>query len=120
MASVSLSVLRNRFRSFHAVATRFSSNFNGYRPRRSLLYVPGNETKKVVKAAGLKADVVVLDCEDGVAQSAKACYFICLFFLSIIFPYHSSHDTCLIFFFLAKAPLFIHKFLYYTSMLLTR
>lgn len=71
MATVSLSVLRNRLFSPLYIFARSSSSFNGYRPRRSLLYVPGNETKKVVKASGLKADVVVLDCEDGVAQSAK-------------------------------------------------
>lgn len=44
----------------------------GLRPRRTLLYVPGNEEKKVAKAAGLSADVVVLDCEDGVAMTMKA------------------------------------------------
>jgi len=53
---------------------RFHSGFTGLRPRRSLLYVPGNETKKINKAAGLSADVVVLDCEDGVAQSMKVDY----------------------------------------------
>ena len=45
------------------------------RPRRSLLYVPGNEEKKVRKAASLPADVVVLDCEDGVAISMKVRIF---------------------------------------------
>ena len=43
----------------------------GYRPRRSLLYVPGTDDKKVQKAASLNADVVVLDCEDGVALPMK-------------------------------------------------
>ena len=62
----SLSFLKNTVSQI-----RFSSSFTGLRPRRSLLYVPGNETKKVSKAAGLSADVVVLDCEDGVAQSMK-------------------------------------------------
>ena len=75
MAAVSLSILKNRLFATK-ILTRCSSSFNGYRPRRSLLYVPGNETKKVVKAAGLKADVVVLDSEDGVAQSAKASIFL--------------------------------------------
>lgn len=52
----------------------------GYRPRRSLLYVPGSDAKKVQKAALLNADVVVLDCEDGVAlpmkvgNSSRVCY----------------------------------------------
>lgn len=43
----------------------------GYRPRRSLLYVPGTDDKKMQKAALLNADVVVLDCEDGVALPMK-------------------------------------------------
>jgi len=52
---------------------RLSSTYqNGLRPRRSLLYTPGNEERKVTKAAGLQADVVVLDCEDGVALTMKS------------------------------------------------
>lgn len=43
----------------------------GYVPRRSLLYIPGNDERKVRKATGLKADCVVLDCEDGVAFNRK-------------------------------------------------
>ena len=42
-----------------------------YTPRRSLLYIPGNDEKKVTKATGLAADCVVLDCEDGVAFNRK-------------------------------------------------
>ncbi|XP_015747411.1 PREDICTED: citrate lyase subunit beta-like protein, mitochondrial [Acropora digitifera] len=42
-----------------------------YTPRRSFLYIPGNEERKVSKASGLKADCVVLDCEDGVAVNKK-------------------------------------------------
>ena len=53
------------------VGVRYNSVHPGLRPRRSLLYVPGNESRKVKKAAGLPADVVVLDCEDGVAQTMK-------------------------------------------------
>jgi len=45
--------------------------YSGLRPRRTLLYVPGNEEKKVKKAASLNADVVVMDCEDGVALTMK-------------------------------------------------
>lgn len=43
-----------------------------YTPRRSFLYIPGNEERKVSKATGLNADCVVLDCEDGVAVNKKA------------------------------------------------
>lgn len=43
-----------------------------YTPRRSFLYIPGNEERKVSKASGLNADCVVLDCEDGVAVNKKA------------------------------------------------
>ena len=48
-----------------------ASTSAGLRPRRTLLYVPGNEEKKVKKAAGLQADAVVMDCEDGVALNKK-------------------------------------------------
>lgn len=41
------------------------------RPRRSLLYIPGNDAKKIKKASKLNADIVVLDCEDGVALNRK-------------------------------------------------
>jgi citrate lyase subunit beta / citryl-CoA lyase len=40
--------------------------------RRSLLYVPGSEGRKVAKAASLGADAVILDLEDSVAPAAKA------------------------------------------------
>ncbi|MBI4537468.1 MAG: CoA ester lyase [candidate division NC10 bacterium] len=40
--------------------------------RRSFLYVPGSEDRKVLKAAGLGADAVILDFEDAVAESQKA------------------------------------------------
>ncbi len=41
------------------------------RARRVLLYVPGNDARKVEKAAGLGADSVCLDLEDGVAMTKK-------------------------------------------------
>lgn len=41
------------------------------RPRRAVLYAPGSSTKMMAKAAGLGADSVVLDMEDGVAGNAK-------------------------------------------------
>lgn len=42
------------------------------RARRAILYVPGNETRKIEKAATLDADSVCLDLEDGVALNRKA------------------------------------------------
>lgn len=42
------------------------------RARRALLYVPGNDVRKVQKAATLGADCVCLDLEDGVAFNRKA------------------------------------------------
>jgi citrate lyase subunit beta/citryl-CoA lyase len=40
--------------------------------RRSFLFVPGSEERKLAKAAGLGADAVILDLEDGVAAARKA------------------------------------------------
>ena len=37
------------------------------RIRRSFLYVPGHDLKKIKKLVQLQADCIVLDCEDGVA-----------------------------------------------------
>jgi len=34
--------------------------------RRSLLYVPGHDVKKIEKLNKIKVDCAVLDCEDGV------------------------------------------------------
>ena len=42
------------------------------RPRRSRLYLPGNESKYMLNAALHGADAVILDLEDSVAVSAKA------------------------------------------------
>jgi citrate lyase beta subunit len=42
------------------------------RPRRALLYVPGDDRRKAQKAAGLGADCVCLDLEDGVALNRRA------------------------------------------------
>ena len=41
------------------------------RARRAILYVPGNETRKIEKAITLGADSVCLDLEDGVAPKRK-------------------------------------------------
>lgn len=41
------------------------------RPRRAVLYVPGNDMKKLTKSLTLKVDCVAMDCEDGVAINKK-------------------------------------------------
>lgn len=41
------------------------------RPRRSLLYVPGDDWRKITKATTLGVDCVCLDMEDGVALNQK-------------------------------------------------
>ncbi|KAF0110887.1 MAG: citrate lyase subunit beta / citryl-CoA lyase [Chloroflexi bacterium] len=38
---------------------------------RALLYVPGNDQKKIAKAASLMVDGIILDLEDGVADNRK-------------------------------------------------
>ena len=40
-------------------------------PRRAVLYVPGNDERKLQKATKLGADCIVMDCEDGVAVNRK-------------------------------------------------
>ena len=40
-------------------------------PRRALMYVPGSDERKIAKIPSLKADCICLDCEDGVAFTAK-------------------------------------------------
>ena len=42
-----------------------------YTPRRSLMYVPGNDDRKLAKIPSLGADCICLDCEDGVAANMK-------------------------------------------------
>ena len=44
---------------------------DSYIPRRAVLYVPGSDIKKLNKIPSLKADCIVLDCEDGVAYNMK-------------------------------------------------
>lgn len=43
-----------------------------YRPRRSVLYMPGANAKALEKAKSLPADALILDLEDAVAPEAKA------------------------------------------------
>lgn len=42
-----------------------------YIPRRSILFVPGSDERKLKKIPSVAADSVVMDCEDGVALSKK-------------------------------------------------
>ncbi|XP_064218247.1 citramalyl-CoA lyase, mitochondrial isoform X3 [Aotus nancymaae] len=48
-----------------------SSSSHKYVPRRAVLYVPGNDEKKIKKIPSLNVDCAVLDCEDGVAANKK-------------------------------------------------
>jgi citrate lyase subunit beta/citryl-CoA lyase len=43
-----------------------------YRPRRSVLYMPGSNARAIEKARSLPVDGVILDLEDAVAPDAKA------------------------------------------------
>ena len=45
---------------------------NASRPRRSVLYMPGANTRALEKAKSLPADSLILDLEDAVAPDAKA------------------------------------------------
>lgn len=45
--------------------------FKKFVPRRACLYVPGSDIKKIEKVQNLDVDALVLDCEDGVAATAK-------------------------------------------------
>ena len=45
---------------------------NTSRPRRSVLYMPGANTRALEKAKSLQADSLILDLEDAVAPDAKA------------------------------------------------
>ena len=42
------------------------------RARRCLLFMPGNDLKKIQKGISLGVDSVVMDLEDGVALNRKA------------------------------------------------
>ncbi|MCL4126873.1 UNVERIFIED_CONTAM: hypothetical protein GTU68_024546 [Idotea baltica] len=52
--------------------TKFNhDDYSQYIPRRAVLYVPGNDERKLAKISKVKADCIVMDCEDGVALSKK-------------------------------------------------
>ena len=69
-------LLKNTFFFQVHLRSLSSSSHNKYspklRPRRSLLYVPGDSERKLKKVLKLNADCVCLDLEDGVALSRKA------------------------------------------------
>ncbi len=45
--------------------------FDPFRPRRSVLYMPGSNSRALEKAKGLAADALILDLEDAVAPGEK-------------------------------------------------
>ncbi|KAJ6642995.1 Citramalyl-CoA lyase, mitochondrial [Pseudolycoriella hygida] len=47
-------------------------NNSNFIPRRALLYVPGDDVRKISKIKEFNVDCLVLDCEDGVAVNKKA------------------------------------------------
>ncbi|CAL1544510.1 unnamed protein product [Lymnaea stagnalis] len=49
-----------------------STNNKPYIPRRTVMYVPGHDPKKLKKIPHLGVDCAVLECEDGVAINMKA------------------------------------------------
>ena len=61
----------SRFSLCSLASRSFASEAAIHRPRRAILYVPGNDERKIRKSIGLDVDAVVLDCEDGVAMNRK-------------------------------------------------
>ena len=64
-------------RAFISMSSRmFSStcrnNKDNIKPRRAILYVPGNDRRKIDKVRSVNVDCAVLDCEDGVALNMKS------------------------------------------------
>lgn len=45
--------------------------FKKFIPRRACLYVPGSDMSKIEKVQNVDVDALILDCEDGVAATAK-------------------------------------------------
>ncbi|XP_056637510.1 citramalyl-CoA lyase, mitochondrial-like isoform X2 [Diorhabda sublineata] len=71
-----------------------------YKPRRAILYVPGNDLKKINKIQSLTIDCVALDCEDGVALNKK--------FSDCIDKYIKQRDKINLIIFLESAKAFIN------------
>lgn len=73
-----------------------------YIPRRAVLYVPGNDERKLRKLTSLNVDCAVLDCEDGVALNKKVPATSAVFIISAS-PDFMAHDTQIF-----SSPLFSH------------
>lgn len=77
MATRQLMLNMLRIRHLNALITRRHASSAQcdpmpYMPRRCVMYVPGSDEKKIAKIASMpQLDCVVLDHEDGVAESAK-------------------------------------------------
>lgn len=57
---------------FSRLFSSASKNKDSIRPRRAILYVPGNDLRKINKVRSVDVDCAVLDCEDGVAINKKS------------------------------------------------
>src|SRR3984893_6198212 len=67
-------IRRNTPRRANIATRRAKANpslSKAFKPRRSVLFVPGSSSRMLEKARGLPCDVVVLDLEDSVAPEAK-------------------------------------------------
>ncbi len=67
---LSTRLIRNTLRC-SIIQLRHASSEKKFTPRRAVLYVPGNDERKLRKVEGLNVDCVVMDCEDGVALNRK-------------------------------------------------
>ena len=53
------------------------------RPRRSLIFMPGNKPEMFEKALGAGADIVTIDLEDAIAPPDKAAMYMGYYFVAI-------------------------------------
>ncbi|XP_015590273.1 citramalyl-CoA lyase, mitochondrial [Cephus cinctus] len=60
----------SRIMSRYRISAKYTRQMS-FIPRRTLLYVPGCDERKIQKARSLDADLIALDCEDGVAINQK-------------------------------------------------
>lgn len=74
--SMSSTLMKGRTTFISMISRLFSSasrnNRDNIKPRRAILYVPGNDRRKIDKVRTVNVDCAVLDCEDGVAMSMKS------------------------------------------------
>lgn len=54
-----------------AAAAEAASSAGRFFPRRCIMYVPGDDQKKLEKSLTISPDTFVFDCEDGVAANRK-------------------------------------------------